>query len=94
MQDGGLIKFIEMEVMPDHVHIFLSANPEYSPVMIIKVLKGVSGLRLFKKFPELKEKLWKGHLWSPSYYVGTAGKVTEENVRRYIEEQKSNSPTQ
>jgi len=86
-------KIIEMEVMPDHVHIFLSATPQHSPMMIAKILKGVSGLQLFKKYPDLKKKLWGGHIWSPSYYVGTAGNVTSENVKRYIEEQKRNLST-
>ena len=84
---------LEMEVMPDHVHIFISAKPEFSPVMIIKVLKGVTSLRLFKKYPELKEELWGGHLWSPSYYVGTAGSISAETIRKYIQNQKSNSST-
>jgi putative transposase len=61
--------------------------------MIVKVLKGVSGLQLFKKYPGLKKELWDGHIWSPSYYVGTAGKVTAETVKRYIEEQKCDSST-
>jgi len=43
---------------------------------------------LFEKFPELKKKLWKGHLWNPSYYVGTCGDVTKETIRMYIERQK------
>jgi putative transposase len=84
---------LELKVMPDHIHLFISATPSESPTAIVKILKGVSGLRLFKKFPELKKTLWNGHVWSPSYYVGTAGKVTAETVRRYIEEQERNSST-
>lgn len=86
-------EILEMEVMPDHIHIFISTKPEFSPVMIVKVLKGVTSLRLFKKYPELKEELWKGHLWSPSYYVGTAGDISADTIRKYIENQKSNSST-
>jgi putative transposase len=41
----------------------------------------------------LRKKLWGGHIWSPSYYVGTAGHVSAETIKRYIEEQKSNSST-
>ena len=84
---------LELKVMPDHIHLFISATPSESPTAIVKILKGVSGLRLFKKYPELKKTLWNGHVWSPSYYVGTAGKVTSETVRRYIEEQERNSST-
>jgi len=82
-----------LSIQEDHLHLFLSANPEFSPTMIVKVLKGVTSLQLFKKYPELKNDYWGGHLWSPSYYVGTAGKVTSENVKRYIEEQEHNSST-
>ena len=86
-------KILDLSIQNDHLHLFLSTNTEFSPMMIIKVLKGVSGLQLFRKFPELKKQYWGGHIWSPSYYVGTAGKVTSENVRRYIEEQERNSST-
>lgn len=86
-------KVLELKIMSDHIHLFISAPPFDSPTAIVKILKGVTGLRLFKKYPELKKKYWKGHIWSPSYYVGTAGKVTSETVRRYIEEQERNSST-
>lgn len=77
-----------LEVMPDHLHLFISAPPFDSPTNIVKVFKGVTALRLFKKFPELKKEYWKGKLWSPSYYVGTAGHVSAVTIQRYIEEQK------
>jgi len=83
-----------LEVMPDHIHIFISAPPFQAPTDIVKILKGVTARQLFMEFPELKKKLWKGSLWSPSYYVGTAGNVSAETIKRYIEEQKSNSSTQ
>ena len=90
-------ELLEIEVMPDHIHLFISAPPYESPTGIIKVLKGTSAIRIFKQFSELRKDLRKGHVWSPSYYVGTAGKVTEETIRRYIQEQEkgaSNSSTQ
>jgi len=80
-----------MEVMPDHIHIFISAPPFEAPTDIVKILKGVTARRLFMEFPDLKKKLWKGSIWSPSYYVGTAGHVSAETIKRYIEEQKSSS---
>jgi len=86
-------ELLEMEVMPDHIHIFISAPPFEAPTDIVKVLKGVTARRLFMEFPDLKKKLWKGSIWSPSYYVGTAGHVSAETIKRYIEEQKSNSST-
>lgn len=79
---------LALEVMPDHVHLFVSAPPFDSPTDVVKVFKGVTALRLFKKCPHLREEYWKGKLWSPGYYVGTAGHVSAETIQKYIEEQK------
>jgi putative transposase len=79
-------EIIALEVMPDHVHLFLSAPPKYSPAEIIKVLKGWSARRVLMMFPELARKTGRGTLWAPSYYVGTAGNVSADTIRRYIEE--------
>ncbi|MGB9857002.1 MAG: IS200/IS605 family transposase [Dictyoglomaceae bacterium] len=79
-------EILAMEVMPDHVHLFVSASPKYAPSTIAKVFKGVSAKKLFQRFPELRKEYWKNHLWAPSYYIGTAGQVSAETIRRYIEE--------
>lgn len=77
---------LEMEIMPDHIHLFISVQPFVSPTDIVKVLKGVTAKRMFEKFPKLKkDEFWKSGLWSPSYYVGTAGHVTAEIIKRYID---------
>ena len=78
----------EQVVNPDHVHLFVTAHPKWSPSQLVKIFKGVTAKFLFERFPELKEKLWKGHLWNPSYYCGTCGDVTKETIRKYIERQK------
>lgn len=75
--------------MLDHIHLFLEANPFDSPTAIVKIFKGVIGLRMFKKFPELQNELWRGVLWSPSYYVGTAGNVSSETIEKYIQAQQT-----
>ncbi len=80
-------QILELQIMPDHIHLFISAPPFDAPTDIVKVFKGVTALRLFKKYPELKEQFWKGKLWSPSYYVGTAGMVSAETIRAYIKRQ-------
>lgn len=77
-----------LEVMPDHVHVFASAHPKLAPGYLYKILKGVSARRLFIAHPHLKHRLWEGHLWNPSTFVETVGHISEETVRRYIEEQK------
>ena len=71
----------------DHVHCFVSAPPKLSITAIVKYLKGITGRKLFERFPEIREQLWKGELWNHSYYVETVGSVSEENIRRYIEHQ-------
>ena len=71
----------------DHVHCFISAPPKLSVTTIVKYLKGITGRKLFEKFPDLRDKLWRGELWNHSYYVETIGSVSEENIRRYIEHQ-------
>lgn len=71
----------------DHIHCFISAPPKLSITTIVKYLKGITGRKLFKEYPELRSKLWKGELWNHSYYVETIGSVSEENIRRYIEKQ-------
>lgn len=71
----------------DHIHCFISAPPKLSITTIVKYLKGITGRKLFKEYPELRSKLWKGELWNHSYYVETIGSVSEENIRHYIEKQ-------
>ena len=71
----------------DHINLFVSAHPKHSIGQIVKWVKGISGIKLFKHFPDLTEKLWKGKLWSNTYYVETIGSTSEENVRKYIKNQ-------
>ena len=73
------------EIQPDHIHLFLSFPPSESIANVVRVLKGATARKLFVAHPELKQTLWDGHLWSPSYYVGTAGNVSAEIIRKYIE---------
>jgi len=78
-------KLIELEIMPDHVHLFISTHPKHSPMEIVKKLKGISARLIFKTHPSLKKKeFWGKHLWSGGYYIGTAGVVTSESIQKYI----------
>ena len=79
------------EVMPDHVHVLVSASPQQSIPTLVKLLKGISARRMFLRHPELKEQLWGGHLWNPSYFVATVGETSEAHVRSYIESQHEKS---
>ena len=71
----------------DHVHIYLSADPNFSISYIVKMIKGISARKLLLYFPYLTKLLWKGHLWNPSYYVETIGCISEETIKKYIEKQ-------
>jgi putative transposase len=82
-------KILEVRVMPDHIHLFIEADPFDSPTNIVKIFKGVTGLRMSRKFPDIESKLWRGVMWSPSYYVGTAGNVSAETIERYIRSQQT-----
>ena len=78
-----------MEVMEDHVHLFLSAPPRYAPARIVQILKSISARELFARFPQLRRRLWGGQLWEDGYFVRSVGDaVTAEIIRRYIRYQK------
>lgn len=78
-------RLIALEIMPDHVHMFLNAEPTDAPSVIIKRIKGRASHHLRKEFPDL---LKLPSLWTPSYFVSTAGNVSTETVKRYIEGQR------
>ena len=79
-----------LEVMEDHVHLFLSAPPRYAPARIVQILKSISARELFARFPRLRRQLWGGQLWEDGYFVRSVGDaVTAEIIRRYIRYQKS-----
>ena len=79
-----------MEIMEDHVHLFLCAPPRYSPAEIVQIFKSISAREIFKKYPSLRKVLWKKELWNDGYFVRSVGdKVTSDVIRRYIHYQHS-----
>lgn len=79
----------EIEVMPDHVHMFVSVSPQTPPSEVAKTVKSISAVRIFYEYPKLKgQKFWGSGLWSPSTYFGSVGHISEDVVRRYIQTQK------
>ena len=75
-----------LEVMPDHVHLFVESDPTRCVAEIVNRLKGFTSRVLRKEFASLRSRL--PTLWSRSYYAGTVGAVSEATVRRYIASQK------
>ena len=76
----------KMEVMPDHVHLFVKTDPTMSPHFVIQQFKGYTSRMLRQEFPHLKSKL--PTLWTRSYYAESVGHISEVVVKKYIEEQK------
>lgn len=87
------VELLALEVMPDHIHIFVGAKPTHTPFKIVNQLKGNSSRQLRLLFKDIKylgyPKRWKGFksLWADGYYCGSAGHVSQEAVKRYILEQ-------
>ncbi len=81
-------EILAVEVMPDHVHLFVSAPPKFSPAEIVRLFKGITSRRLKKEFETFRRQYWGEHatLWAEGYYVGTAGHVSAETIKRSIEE--------
>ncbi len=80
---------IELEynsVMPDHVHLFIKANPTLAPHFIVQQIKGYSSRILRQEFPSLKSRL--PSLWTRSYYVESVGHISEKTIQEYIQKQK------
>lgn len=79
-------QILEMEVMPDHVHLLIDCNPRYGIMQCVKDLKRASASILRKEFPELKSRL--PNLWTRSTFIATTGSVSMETVKQYILDQK------
>lgn len=79
---------IAMEVMPDHIHLLVDCKPQLRLSDAIKILKGNTARWLFLNHPEIKDQLWGGHLWNPSYFVATVSDRSMQQIERYIQRQK------
>jgi len=83
-QDFGF-EIDEMEIAPDHVHLFLSFPPQYAIAKVVGILKSISSSVLFKEYPELREELWSRQFWEDGYFARTVGdEVTAKMIQRYI----------
>ena len=80
--------------MPDHVHLVISFPPKFAPSSIVKSFKGAAAREWFKRHPEDKAKLYKGHLWSPSFFMSTVRVLSKETVIEYVKNQHKKEPNQ
>lgn len=79
-------RLIALEIMEDHIHLFLEVDPTYAPSVIIKKIKGRLSHHLRQEFPEL---LKLPTLWTPSYFCATTGNASTETIKKYIENQRN-----
>ena len=78
------VKILALEVQPDHLHLFVSCYPQLTVHKLLKAFKGRSSYYLRREFPQL---LRMPSMWTDSYFVSTAGDVSNETIRKYIEAQ-------
>ena len=82
------INFIEIGTDSDHVHFLIQSVPMESPTKIIRIVKSITAKEIFKKHPEVKQKLWGGEFWSKGFYVNTVGKHGDEStIQEYVKSQ-------
>jgi len=82
-------EIVEMEIMPDHVHLLIKCDPQFGIHRVVKHLKGYSSRILRQEFKHLKSRL--PSMWTNSYFVATVGSISLEVVKQYIENQKERS---
>ena len=79
-------ELIELEVLPDHVHLLVGCDPQFGIHRLVKYLKGTSSRYLRQEFPQLKRRL--PSLWTNSYFVSTVGGAPLAIIKQYIAAQK------
>ena len=83
------ITVIEGAICSDHVHMYISVPPKYSPSHVMKILKGKSAERLRREFPELRKQYWGMHIWARGYFVSTVG-IDRDIIKNYVKEHVTN----
>ena len=79
-----------LEVMDDHVHLFVQIPHTEAPVAVARTLKSLTALAVFTQFPEIKkQRFWGSGLWSAGTFYSTVGQISQDTVLKYIESQKS-----
>jgi putative transposase len=78
------ITIAEMEVSPDHVHIFCSFPPRYSTAQVVTRFKRLSARTIFREFPRIKRRLWGGELWEDGYSVVERAPLLAARVNRHL----------
>jgi putative transposase len=82
------VHFVEIGTDEDHAHFLIQSVPIYSPTKIARLVKSITAREMFKRRPEVKQKLCGGEFWSDGYYISTVGKQgNEDTIQRYVKNQ-------
>jgi len=82
------VHFLEIGTDKDHVHFLIQSVPKKSASELIRMVKSITAREVFKKHPEVKEKLWGGEFWTDEYFVNTVSKFGDEtSISKYVRDQ-------
>jgi len=81
------IVIIEGAICIDHVHMYLSIPPKYSPSYVMKILKGKSAELLMREYKMFRKRYWRSNIWARGYFVSTVG-INKDVIKRYIQNQR------
>ncbi len=83
------IKILKGVVSKNHIHLLVSTPPTIAPSKLAQLLKGKSSFKIQQEFPELKKRYWGQHIWARGYFCASAGNVTDEMIKEYLDKHKS-----
>ncbi len=83
------IRILKGVVSGNHIHLLVTTPPTLAPSKVAQLLKGKSSFKIQQEFPELKKRYWGQHIWARGYFCASSGNVTDEMVKEYIENHKS-----
>ena len=96
----GMIKFaaqihnweiFELAIQKNHIHLYIGAQPKWSPSKIMNVIKGGSSKKIRELFPELDEVYWGATFWADGYLVKSVGQITDKVISKYVQKQRKGS---
>jgi putative transposase len=92
MAEGYEWEIEEMAIETKHIHLFIHEPPKYSPAKVVQIVKSISAREIFRRYPEIREQLWAGEIWSDGYFVRSVGdKITTEVIKNYIRYHKTDA---
>ncbi len=86
------VEIVKGHISRDHVHLFVSVPPHISVSKLVQSLKGKTSRKLMSEYKRLSRVFWGCHIWARGYFVVSSGKVTEDVIKKYIEEQGQEPP--